>query len=35
MTASQALFGRGSLDELSADTLRAALSEAGLIRGTR
>jgi tyrosyl-tRNA synthetase len=33
--ASQALFGRASLDELSADTLRAALSEAGLfpVRG--
>jgi tyrosyl-tRNA synthetase len=29
--ASQALFGRASLVELSADTLRAALSEAGLI----
>jgi tyrosyl-tRNA synthetase len=29
--ASQALFGRGSLDSLSADTLRAALSEAGLL----
>jgi tyrosyl-tRNA synthetase len=29
--ASQALFGRGSLAELSEDTLRAALSEAGLI----
>ena len=28
--ASQALFGRGSLAELSADTLRAALTEAGL-----
>ena len=35
VTASQALFGRGSLEELSADTLRAALSEAGLteVRG--
>ncbi|PWK50976.1 tyrosine--tRNA ligase [Actinoplanes xinjiangensis] len=35
IAASQALFGRGSLDELSADTLRAALSEAGLheVRG--
>jgi len=35
VTASQALFGRGSLAELSADTLRAALSEAGLteVRG--
>jgi tyrosyl-tRNA synthetase len=31
IAASQALFGRGSLDELSADTLRAALTEAGLI----
>jgi tyrosyl-tRNA synthetase len=31
IAASQALFGRGSLEELSADTLRAALSEAGLI----
>jgi tyrosyl-tRNA synthetase len=29
--ASQALFGRGSLDSLSADTLRAALGEAGLL----
>jgi tyrosyl-tRNA synthetase len=29
--ASQALFGRGSLDSLSADTLRAALAEAGLL----
>jgi tyrosyl-tRNA synthetase len=35
VAASQALFGRGSLEELSADTLRAALSEAGLteVRG--
>ncbi|GIF08100.1 tyrosine--tRNA ligase [Actinoplanes siamensis] len=35
IAASQALFGRGSLDELSADTLRAALGEAGLhvVRG--
>ncbi|MFI7546957.1 tyrosine--tRNA ligase [Actinoplanes sp. NPDC049599] len=35
VTASQALFGRGSLTELSAETLRAALSEAGLtqVRG--
>ncbi len=32
VAASQALFGRGSLDELSADTLRAALAEAGLVR---
>ncbi|WP_433826044.1 tyrosine--tRNA ligase [Actinoplanes sp. CA-015351] len=31
VAASQALFGRGSLDELSADTLRAALGEAGLL----
>ena len=33
--ASQALFGRASLDELSADTLRSALAEAGLhsVRG--
>jgi tyrosyl-tRNA synthetase len=33
--ASQALFGRGSLEELSAETLRAALGEAGLfpVRG--
>ena len=29
--ASQALFGRGSLDELSAETLRSALAEAGLL----
>jgi tyrosyl-tRNA synthetase len=35
VTASQALFGRASLAELSAETLRAALSEAGLaeVRG--
>jgi tyrosyl-tRNA synthetase len=35
VTASQALFGRGSLAELSESTLRAALSEAGLhsVRG--
>jgi tyrosyl-tRNA synthetase len=35
VTASQALFGRASLEELSAETLRAALSEAGLaeVRG--
>jgi tyrosyl-tRNA synthetase len=32
ITASQALFGRGSLGELSAATLEAALSEAGLLR---
>ena len=31
IAASQALFGRGSLGELSADTLRAALAEAGLV----
>ena len=31
VAASQALFGRGSLEELSADTLRAALTEAGLL----
>jgi tyrosyl-tRNA synthetase len=31
IAASQALFGRGSLAELSASTLRAALSEAGLV----
>ncbi|GLY07604.1 tyrosine--tRNA ligase [Actinoplanes sp. NBRC 101535] len=31
IAASQALFGRGSLAELSADTLRAALGEAGLL----
>lgn len=34
IAASQALFGRGSLDELSASTLRAALSEAGLTQIT-
>ena len=35
VAASQALFGRGSLDSLSAETLRAALAEAGLaeVRG--
>jgi tyrosyl-tRNA synthetase len=32
IAASQALFGRGSLGELSASTLRAALSEAGLVK---
>jgi tyrosyl-tRNA synthetase len=32
ITASQALFGRGSLADLSAATLEAALSEAGLLR---
>jgi tyrosyl-tRNA synthetase len=31
VAASQALFGRGSLDQLSPETLRSALSEAGLI----
>ena len=31
VTASQALFGRGSLSELSAATLRSALGEAGLL----
>ncbi|AYF28297.1 MULTISPECIES: tyrosine--tRNA ligase [Micromonospora] len=31
VAASQALFGRGSLDELSPETLRAALTEAGLV----
>jgi tyrosyl-tRNA synthetase len=31
VAASQALFGRGSLDSLSADTLRSALAEAGLL----
>ncbi|MTK03159.1 tyrosine--tRNA ligase [Micromonospora sp. CP22] len=32
VAASQALFGRGSLEELSMETLRAALTEAGLVR---
>nr|WP_205809166.1 tyrosine--tRNA ligase [Micromonospora sp. HNM0581] len=32
VAASQALFGRGSLDDLSPATLRAALTEAGLVR---
>jgi tyrosyl-tRNA synthetase len=32
ITASQALFGRGSLAELSESTLRAALAEAGLVK---
>ena len=32
IAASQALFGRGSLDELSPSTLRAALAEAGLVQ---
>ncbi|MEV7226210.1 tyrosine--tRNA ligase [Polymorphospora sp. NPDC051019] len=31
IAASQALFGRGSLDELAPETLRAALAEAGLL----
>lgn len=31
VAASQALFGRGSLDELASETLRAALTEAGLV----
>ncbi|WP_442791534.1 tyrosine--tRNA ligase [Micromonospora sp. NBC_01813] len=31
VAASQALFGRGSLDELAPETLRAALQEAGLV----
>ncbi|MGW0433253.1 tyrosine--tRNA ligase [Micromonospora sp. NPDC003197] len=34
VAASQALFGRGSLDELAPETLRAALSEAGLVQLT-
>ncbi|MFI6263123.1 tyrosine--tRNA ligase [Micromonospora sp. NPDC051006] len=34
VAASQALFGRGSLDELSLATLRAALTEAGLVQLT-
>ncbi|RKN40317.1 tyrosine--tRNA ligase [Micromonospora endolithica] len=32
VAASQALFGRGSLEELAPATLRAALAEAGLVR---
>ncbi|GGM02598.1 MULTISPECIES: tyrosine--tRNA ligase [Micromonospora] len=32
VAASQALFGRGSLDDLAPETLRAALAEAGLVR---
>ncbi len=32
IAASQALFGRGALDELSPATLRSALSEAGLVQ---
>ncbi len=35
VAASQALFGRGSLTDLSATTLRAALAEAGLVRVPR
>ncbi|WDZ88097.1 tyrosine--tRNA ligase [Micromonospora cathayae] len=34
VAASQALFGRGSLDELAEETLRAALTEAGLAQLT-
>ncbi len=34
VAASQALFGRGSLDELAPETLRAALTEAGLVHLT-
>ncbi|MCX4473113.1 tyrosine--tRNA ligase [Micromonospora sp. NBC_01655] len=34
VAASQALFGRGSLDELTPETLRAALAEAGLVHLT-
>ena len=34
MAASQALFGRGSLEELAPETLRAALTEAGLVQVT-
>lgn len=32
IAASQALFGRGSLDDLAPETLRAALTEAGLVQ---
>ncbi|SCG69471.1 tyrosyl-tRNA synthetase [Micromonospora humi] len=32
VAASQALFGRGALDDLAPETLRAALTEAGLVR---
>ncbi|MBE1489085.1 tyrosine--tRNA ligase [Plantactinospora soyae] len=32
VAASQALFGRGALDELAPETLRAALAEAGLVQ---
>jgi tyrosyl-tRNA synthetase len=35
IVASQALFGRGSLDELAPETLRAALAEAGLVEVAR
>ncbi|WP_420884030.1 tyrosine--tRNA ligase [Micromonospora sp. CPCC 205547] len=34
VAASQALFGRGALDELTPETLRAALTEAGLVHLT-
>ncbi|MFD2767698.1 tyrosine--tRNA ligase [Micromonospora eburnea] len=34
VAASQALFGRGSLEELTPETLRAALTEAGLVHLT-
>ncbi|WP_089016249.1 tyrosine--tRNA ligase [Micromonospora inositola] len=34
VAASQALFGRGALDQLSPETLRAALTEAGLVHVT-
>ncbi|MEH0826944.1 MULTISPECIES: tyrosine--tRNA ligase [unclassified Micromonospora] len=34
VAASQALFGRGSLDDLTPETLRAALTEAGLVHLT-
>ncbi|SCF25487.1 tyrosyl-tRNA synthetase [Micromonospora viridifaciens] len=34
VAASQALFGRGSLEELTPETLRAALAEAGLVHLT-
>ncbi|HLU33281.1 MAG TPA: tyrosine--tRNA ligase [Natronosporangium sp.] len=35
VSASQALFGHGSLDELAPETLRAALAEAGLVQVER